>query len=150
MHEIRREVVDVRQGHFQYDVLVWRKPAQMVGEALLENCLRLALLRAVDVDFGLDYGNEPGGHDLRRQLELLVDHRRDAAAVAQPDERPHFGTEDAIVLGTRQQRGKGGYGIHDLDTVVLWRQALVHLQEGDHALDVPQIRGRAPALDVAI
>ncbi len=62
----------------------------------------------------------------------------------------HFCSEDALGLGPVEQRSQSRHGLHYLDAVLLLREALVHFQERDDTLHVPEIiRGRLSA-DVPI
>src|ERR1700722_9935814 len=82
-HQIGVEVVDIGQGQLQDDEVMWGELTQLVRDALFQYLLRPTLLSAPDVDLGLDDGNQSSGTDLVREVELLVDDRRDRPAVCQ-------------------------------------------------------------------
>src|SRR5215831_12295920 len=109
--ELGVEVVDVGQRYLEYDVLVRAELTEALHQCGSEERLGVRLLRAVDVDFGLEDGNESGAQDLEAELELLVHDRLDATSVGLLDERSHLGAEDAVVVGLAEDAGELGDGL---------------------------------------
>ncbi len=81
VYQIGIEVVDVGERQLHHDVFPRFQLGELFRNVRPQEHLRLTLLGAVDVDLSLDDGYQVGGHDLLRDLELLVDDRLDADMV---------------------------------------------------------------------
>ena len=148
--EVGVEVVHRRQRELQHDLLVVTDRRQVADDRRVQQLLGLGLGRAVDVHLGLDDGHEAASEDLHPHLELLVHHRIDACLVGGLDDRAHLGAEHALVGGTGQEFVQTRVGLHHLRVVVLVGEALVGLQERNDTLVLPEVGGRALALDLAV
>ncbi len=127
-----------------------RKCVKFREQGVLQQSLSFGLLGAVDIHLGLDDGHQARREDLRCQLELLVHDFPDAVPVGLLDQRPHLRPEDVFCVRLIEQRLKLGHRLHQLDSVLLLDESLVHLEERDDPLHVPEIiRGRPP-LDIPV
>ena len=96
----------------------------------LQQRLGLGLLRAVDVDLGLDDRHQAGVEDLPADLELLVDDRLDTRRVGELDDRAHLRAEHALGRAPASSSVvEPGDRLHHLHAVGLVGEALVDLQE---------------------
>ncbi len=75
LDEFAVQVVDAGQRQLQHDDLPVVEVFQAFQQRGLELVFGLGLLRAVDVDLGLDDRHQAGGQDLPADVELLVDDR---------------------------------------------------------------------------
>ena len=71
-HEVGVEVVVLGERELQHHGLVRAQLVELPEDRGVEQLLGLGLLRALDVDLGLDDRDEPGAEDLAADLELLV------------------------------------------------------------------------------
>ena len=144
------QVVLLGQGELEHDLLVLAQGVELLDQFGMEQGLGLGLVRAVDVDLGLDDGHEAGGDDLLADLELLRHVGGDAFRVGLLDHGTHLGAEDAGGLRPGQQVIQIRHGLHELHAVFLVREPLVHLEDGNHLLVFPQVMGRGLALDIPV
>jgi hypothetical protein len=137
-------------GELQHDERVGREGVEVRGDGVVQQRLRLVLVRAGDADLWLDDRHEARRHDPAAVLELLVHDRRDACLVGVADHRPHLGAEDPMLLGPPEQVIESVDGLHEPHAVTLSGEALVDLEEWHHVLFLPQVLRRGHALDGAV
>ncbi len=150
VHQLLVEAVGLGQRELQHDELVGRQCVEGSEDGGLQQGLGLGLLRAVDVDLGLDDRHETRGHDLLADLELLVHHGLDAGRVGQLDDRAHLGAEHALGHGPAEELVEPVDRLHDLGTVDLVGQALVDLQERHDLLGAPEVGAGVDPFDLAV
>ncbi len=144
------EVVDRGDRQLQHHRLIVGERIELHGDAIAQQTLGRFLLGTVDVDFGLDDRDQPGGEDLLGHLELLVDDRVDASAVGKLHHRTHLRAEHAEADRTLAQLTQARDRVHDLSAVRDIGKALVDLQEWHDVLGRPQVVSGAGALDLAV
>src|SRR5690606_29855618 len=103
LDELLVEVVLLREGELEHDHLAVAGRLELAEDPGLEERLRLGLLRALDVDLGLDDRDEARREDLAADLELLVHDGVDAGLVGQLDDRAHLRAEHALGLGPGEE-----------------------------------------------
>ena len=150
LHDLCVEVVDGRDGDLEHDLGIGGQFCEVLLHAAEHDLLCLCFVGAVDVDLGLEDGDEPLADDLHADLELLVDDGADAVGVRLFDDGAHLCAEDVTLVRAVKQRVKPRDGLHQLNAVFLVRESLVHLEDGDNALLVPEKICREEAVDLAI
>jgi hypothetical protein len=75
-----------------------------------QDLVGLGPLGALDVDFGLDHRNQPGGEDLLRDFELLLHDRGNAFTIGKVDDRALLGPEHAEALRAAEEGIEAGIG----------------------------------------
>src|SRR5665647_21414 len=143
----RQVPVLLGERQLEHHPLVGAEHVQLADQRGTQHVLGRGLLRGVDVDLGLDDRHQPAREDLQPDAELLRDDGADSGGVRERDHRAHLGAEDAVGPGPRQQVVEVGDRLHHPCAVRLVRQALVDLEERDDPLRLPQVLGRAHALD---
>ena len=101
----------------------------------------------MDIHLRLQDGHQPCSRNLQAHLKLLVDDPADAGGVGLLDDAAHLGAEDMALHRLLEQLRQAGHGLHQLHALRLGLQALIHLEEGDDLLDLPQVVGAVSALD---
>ena len=149
-HDTFVEVVDGRDGDLEHDLGIGGQLCEVLLHATEHDLLCLCLVRAVDVDLGLEDGDEPLADDLHADLELLVNDGADAGRVCLLDDGAHFRAEDVAFLCAIQQGVETRDGLHELDAVLLLGEAFVDLQDGDDALLGPKEVRSEETVDLAV
>ena len=150
LHEIGVEIVDARDGELEHELCA----SGELGEILLDDAehdlLCHCLIGAVDIDLGLEDGDEPLRDDVLTERKLLVDDGADAVGIGLLDDGAHLRPEDVTLICTVEECAEPRDGLHELNAVRLGREPLVDLQDGDDALLLPEIVGRVEPVDLAV
>ena len=150
LHEIGVEIVDARDGELEHELCA----SGELGEILLDDAehdlLCHCLIGAVDIDLGLEDGDEPLRDDVLTERKLLVDDGADAIGIGLLDDGAHLRPEDVTLICTVEECAEPRDGLHELNAVRLGREPLVDLQDGDDALLLPEIVGRVEPVDLAV
>ena len=150
LHDLCVEVVDGRDGDLEHDLGIGGQLCEVLLHAAEHDLLCLCLVGAVDVDLGLEDGDEPLADDLHADLELLVNDGADAIGVRLFDDGAHLRAEDVTLVRSVKQRVKSRDGLHELNAVLLVGKPLVDLEDGDDALLIPEEISGKEAVDLAI
>ncbi len=121
-----------------------------MGEFGAEDDLGLGLVRAVNVDLGLQDGDKPGAKDPLPDVELLLDDGRDTGRGGLFDHGAHLRAEYVLGTGPLQQFIKVQHGLHQLYAARFPGEAPVHLEEGHHPLRIPKIVSGRPPFDFPV
>ena len=98
LHDLCVEVVDGRDGDLEHDLGIGGQLCEVLLHAAEHDLLCLCLVGAVDVDLGLEDGDEPLADDLHADLELLIDDSTDAVRVRLFDDGAHLCAEDVTLV----------------------------------------------------
>ena len=150
LHDLCVEVVDGRDGDFEHDLGIGGQLCEVLLHAAEHDLLCLCFVGAVDVDLGLEDGDESLADDLHADLELLVDDGTDAVGVRLFDDGAHLCTEDVTLVSAVKQLVESRDGLHELNAVLLVGKPLVDLEDGDDALLIPEEISGKEAVDLAI
>ena len=85
-NQLIEETWCVRQREFQHHILISRQRVQFGQNCSLHQRFCFRLLRALDINFGLNDGNESCCNDLLANLELLADDCGDSLFICQFDD----------------------------------------------------------------
>ena len=150
LHELFVEVVLSRDRDLEHDLGVCRQFCKVLLHETDHDLLRFCLLGTVDVHLGLEDGDEPFAEDLHTDFKLLVDDGFDARLVCLFDDGAHLRAEDVALVRAVEQGVESVDGLHELDAVLLVGQSLVHLEDGDDALFLPQEICGEDTVDLAV
>ena len=150
LHDLGVEIIDARDGELEHELCA----SGELGEILLDDAehdlLCHCLIGAVDIDLGLEDGDEPLRDDVLTERKLLVDDGADAVGIGLLDDGAHLRPEDVTLICTVEECAEPRDGLHELNAVRLGREPLVDLQDGDDALLLPEIVGRVEPVDLAV
>ncbi len=144
------EVLLLGKRELEHDQLTGLETRQTMGEFGAEDDLGLGLVRAVNVDLGLQDGDKPGAKDPLPDVELLLDDGRDTGRGGLFDHGAHLRAEYVLGTGPLQQFIKVQHGLHQLYAARFPGEAPVHLEEGHHPLRIPKIVSGRPPFDFPV
>lgn len=150
LHDLCVEVVDGRDGDLEHDLGALVELCKILLDDAEHDLLRLCLVGAVDVNLRFEDGDESLVRDLHTDDELLVDDGANAVRICLLDDGAHLRAEDVALVRAVKQLVKPRDGLHQLNAVFLVRESLVHLEEGDNALLIPEKICREEVVDLAI
>lgn len=150
LHDLCVEVVDGRDGDLEHDLGIGGQLCEVFLHAAEHDLLCLCLVGAVDVDLGLEDGDEPLADDLHADLELLINDSTDAVRVRLFDDGAHLCAEDVTLVRTVKQCVEPRDRLHELNAVLLVGKPLVDLEDGDDALLIPEEIGGKETVNLAV
>ncbi len=134
-----------RQAKLEHDLVSARHGVERLDHLIEQDGVALRAFRALDVDFGLQHGDEAAGENLKADFDLLLYDGSNTFAVGEVDDRAFLRAEHAERLRLGEKRIELRHRLHQLDAIGFIFQTLVNLDEGHHALVPKRGRGRLAA-----
>ena len=138
-HEVAVESMLIRNGQFKHQLGILQKLCQMFLDFILHDLLRLSLIRAVNINLRLQYGNQSRSGNAKPDFKLLVHNLFDSHRICLLNHGTHLGAENMALHRTPKEFVQSRNGLHQPDSVRFLRQALIHLQNGNDSLLLPQV-----------
>ena len=111
----------------------------MFLDFILHDLLRFSLIRTVNINLRLQYGNQSRSGNAKPDFKLLIHNLFDAHRVSLLNHGTHLSSENMPLHRTYKEFIQPRNRLHQPDSVRFLCQTLIHLQDRDDTLLLPQV-----------
>lgn len=150
LYQFGIEVVDGRNRELEHDLYAGIKAIEPLNQFCAKERFRGGFVRNRNVNFRFDDRNKSRPEDGVRIGELLFDNFADPFGVRFQDDRAHLRPENAVAHRAIQKFRKPVDRLHETHAARKGRKSLIHFENGNDALLLPEIFGGWKSVDRAV